>query len=748
MAVGGGVELLLRLRADTAAAVQSIQKVGQETDRMAQMAKAWHAVMGIGAVAAAKALFDVGVSSEVMGLKYRAVFGENTTVLDAWVQANKRAFGVAEDDLQGYLAQLANMLTPLDMTVEASGQTATKVLELANAWSVFSGGEITAMAAADTLTKAVLGQTRGLVELGMKLTEEEVAMAVAAAGADKLTGSAKIQAEAMARLTLITERSGAAVEVYGQAMEGGMGASRDAQFAIDTLKDTLGGLVVQLAPVVSGAASLLSTLTGLLTPVNLLAGTFVGLALHFRSFGALMDAIRLKAYSAGYALAEMSRTTVALSLAVVGVTSVLMVWNRVKADAARRAQEFTATLDTETGAVTENTQAWVANELTKAGLLDDLLAIGLNTQIVTDALGGNAEAQKRVNAAIEANTLTELRVNILGLVVALNDLGAAADTSAGSLADLAEDQARAAGAAAEEAGRLTMLTRLRENDILTTRLATQTGEGLIAQTRMAGVVTEEAAASRGEYNRMLTAAREATLEAAAAADRHAAAIRGVSSAMLEATSPVVAAVSAVERLNAATAAKIALEKTGTASSEALAQAELDVAIATLEAQANLDALRFDPANLETSIDAIGTALGMTDEEVRALLTSLGILNGMTVTTYLDFKYREHPAYTSEMGYTPPSAVPHMQHGGFSSGGMALVGEAGPELVTLPSGARVQPLRGTVPAGGYPTPGGGAQVTVIVQGSVWSSQDLAEEIEKQLVRASARGGTSMVLGGAY
>lgn len=247
----------------------SLGGLGGMASKMGNLLKTSLGVTGVaGALALGKELFNVGVESEAMGLRYRAVFGGNTEALDEWVEANKTAFGMATDDMQGYLANLANMLTPLGLTTEAAGEQATKILELANAWSVWSGGRKSSEEAADALIKGILGQTRGLIDLGMKITEEEVAARVAATSVQNLTGVEKVRAEAMARMQIIQERSTTALEVYDEAMQGGAGAQREMSAAINTLKDSAGELIVQLAPAVKLLADLVGLAADLLPTVE------------------------------------------------------------------------------------------------------------------------------------------------------------------------------------------------------------------------------------------------------------------------------------------------------------------------------------------------------------------------------------------------------------------------------------------------------------------------------------------------
>ncbi|MYD95413.1 MAG: hypothetical protein F4Y02_17395 [Chloroflexi bacterium] len=65
---------------------------------------------------------------------------------------------------------------------------------------------------------------------------------------------------------------------------------------------------------------------------------------------------------------------------------------------------------------------------------------------------------------------------------------------------------------------------------------------------------------------------------------------------------------------------------------------------------------------------------------------------------------------------------------FAPGGMALVGEMGPELVNLPRGSQVIP---------DPRLGSEVTVNVNVEGSVVAERDLAQRIRQELIRTSRR-----------
>ncbi len=215
------------------------------------------------------ALMKIGVESEAYQARFEAVFGETADDLDRWAKANVSAFGMAEDSIKGYLANIANLMIPFGYTTDEAAEQAQTVLRLANAWTAYWGGSKTVEEATQAITKGMLGQTRGLIDLGMKLTDEALAAEVAALGLDKLTGVAKDQAEATARLNIIRDRSNVALEVEAELAKGALGEQRKLAGAIDTLKDALGALVVAGAP----ALTFLSAMVGSLA---VLAGADIG----------------------------------------------------------------------------------------------------------------------------------------------------------------------------------------------------------------------------------------------------------------------------------------------------------------------------------------------------------------------------------------------------------------------------------------------------------------------------------------
>ena len=85
-------------------------------------------------------------------------------------------------------------------------------------------------------------------------------------------------------------------------------------------------------------------------------------------------------------------------------------------------------------------------------------------------------------------------------------------------------------------------------------------------------------------------------------------------------------------------------------------------------------------------------------------------------------WEEHKQHVAKLKYG------YAQGTSFAPGGLALVGEMGPELVNLPRGSQVIP---------NPRLGGDVHVHLNVEGSVVAERDLAQRLRQELIRTSRR-----------
>ncbi|GAI42084.1 unnamed protein product, partial [marine sediment metagenome] len=102
------------------------------------------------------------------------------------------------------------------------------------------------------LTKAMLGEREGLIELGIKISEDEVKARLLEKGLDKLTGTALRQAKADVTLELATEMSAKAIGDFERTSESAANMQRILKERIKELSETLGVIFVPVLEAVLG----------------------------------------------------------------------------------------------------------------------------------------------------------------------------------------------------------------------------------------------------------------------------------------------------------------------------------------------------------------------------------------------------------------------------------------------------------------------------------------------------------------
>jgi len=88
-------------------------------------------------------------------------------------------------------------------------------------------------------------------------------------------------------------------------------------------------------------------------------------------------------------------------LAIAGGIAALTIFAVKHGEAARQVDDLKATLDAQTGAITENSRQWAIKKLNDEGALSSAKTLGLNLATVTDAALGNKDALASVNGALQ-----------------------------------------------------------------------------------------------------------------------------------------------------------------------------------------------------------------------------------------------------------------------------------------------------------------------------------------------------------
>ena len=113
-----------------------------------------------------------------------------------------------------------------------------------------------------------------------------------------------------------------------------------------------------------------------------------------------LDLLNVSGKTAGIALGGIGAVLVVATLGVAN-------WAKSNAEAKADVDDLTSSLDSQTGAITENTKKKVANQLQDDGMFDAAKRLGLSLDVVTEAALGNVTAQAKVKAAIDETAAAE-----------------------------------------------------------------------------------------------------------------------------------------------------------------------------------------------------------------------------------------------------------------------------------------------------------------------------------------------------
>ena len=178
-----------------------------------------------------------GTELEAMRSKVSTVFEDSADDVRKWADANNEAFGVSKQDMAGMAAGVADLMKPLGFSAAEAAKMSKETLNMAGALSAWTGGKVSAAEATDVLNKAVLGETDGLVALGVKLSGDEVTQRTKDIMAQ--TGATEGIAKAQAVQQLVMEKSADAQKAWNGHAADGVKNSNTLKAKLADLKDTI-----------------------------------------------------------------------------------------------------------------------------------------------------------------------------------------------------------------------------------------------------------------------------------------------------------------------------------------------------------------------------------------------------------------------------------------------------------------------------------------------------------------------------
>jgi len=172
--------------------------------------------------------------------KFNAVFDEIPGLAHSAADSLANDFGLADSTAQALLSSTGDLLSGFGFMDTEALNISESVTRLSADLASFQNIEGGTAAASQALTSALLGETEAAKKLGIIIRAEDVAQRLVLAGKDKLTGSAKLQAEAQARLAIATEQSKNAIGDYARTADSAANTNKRFEEQQKRLSEILG----------------------------------------------------------------------------------------------------------------------------------------------------------------------------------------------------------------------------------------------------------------------------------------------------------------------------------------------------------------------------------------------------------------------------------------------------------------------------------------------------------------------------
>lgn len=293
-------------------------------------------------------------------------------------------------------------------------------------------------------------------------------------------------------------------------------------------------------------------------------------------------------------------------IAVAGAVAILAIFMMSKKKSVKASEELTAAIEADSGALGDNTRATVINELEKRGLLEIAQKLGVSEKDLTDAVLGNEDALKRVNASVMehskhmekgsqdskdfASNALKLRAGLEGQTGSLKASTEAAKRKATAMGE-AKNATKGLTDATGEATRSTVSHAEAEQNLIDVmKSATTTANDL-------KTAFEKLAEANMTVDRANIAVRKSTVEAAKASDKR----KGLTDKEREAL---------IDLADSSQGALVALKDTGIYGDELFAKQE----------------------KLAASFIKAARGMGASEAEARALARRYGLLTEATMMT--------------------------------------------------------------------------------------------------------------------
>lgn len=275
---------------------QAATKAGGESGGVALLRRGAVALGGAFAVSRFASFIgdarDLGIAAEEAGNKFNAVFGPAADQLGTSLEALGDKAGIADFDLENMVGTLGNILIGMGATTDQAASFSASIAPLAVDIASFNGEVGNSPEVLAAIGSALTGERERLKQYGIVVHEADVVQR-ALADSGKAAAAELTQLEkAQATLTLITERSGAAMGDLDRNLDSAATKQAQATAAWREAQAELGTkllpVLTQLTPVAVAFAEALGFITA---PLGLIGQSARDAAADVGVLQASMDAI-------------------------------------------------------------------------------------------------------------------------------------------------------------------------------------------------------------------------------------------------------------------------------------------------------------------------------------------------------------------------------------------------------------------------------------------------------------------------
>ncbi len=351
--LGGGSEVSIIVRAyDRFSA--TFEKAGMKMKTLSANAKKFQTSLliagaAITAIGVAGAMAFTGLAKEASNAqeiftKFDAVFDDVGAKGEETAKDLRDNFGLATSSAKELLSGTGDLLTGMGMAGNEALDMASKIAKLGIDLASFQNLQGGATQAVNIMNKAILGERESLTTLGVKILEADVQQKVLEMGMQDLTGTARLEARAIATLQLIVEQTGKAQGDFARTQEGFANQSRIASERVKELKEQLGAHLLPIFTKLVGVVSKVAEWFGNLSDRQQKFIVFAGLTATVLALiiGPLLILVALlPSIAAGLAFVSVGLTAVtiagaplwiiiiAIIAAITAVIAIILNWGKI-----------------------------------------------------------------------------------------------------------------------------------------------------------------------------------------------------------------------------------------------------------------------------------------------------------------------------------------------------------------------------------------------------------------------------------